>query len=177
MAGTAEKTDPALWDKVKEQVTAGDKGGHAGEWSARKAQLAVSEYKKAGGGYKGKKAADNHLSQWTHEEWGTKSGAESLKTGERYLPKDAREHLTDEEYKRTSAKKRADLRKGKQFSAQPKDVADKTSHEHGHDGGHQHGHGSGLEGLPVAELKQRAAERGIAGRSKMKKADLVRALA
>ena len=168
MAATAQRTDPALWDKIKAQVTEGDKGGHAGEWSARKAQLAVSEYKKAGGGYKGKKAADNHLAQWTHEDWGTKSGGESLKTGERYLPKDAREHLSEEEYKRTSAKKRADMQKGRQHSAQPKDVAAKTSHGH-HDGELAH--------LPVAELKKRAAKRGIAGRSRMKKADLVQALA
>ena len=168
MAATAQRTDPALWDKIKAQVTEGDKGGHAGEWSARKAQLAVSEYKKAGGGYKGKKAADNHLAQWTHEEWGTKSGGESLKTGERYLPKDAREHLSEEEYKRTTAKKRADMQKGQQHSAQPKDVAAKTSHDR---------HEGELAHLPVAELKKRAAKRGIAGRSRMKKADLVQALA
>jgi hypothetical protein len=30
-----------------------DKGGKAGQWSARKAQLAVQAYKKAGGGYGG----------------------------------------------------------------------------------------------------------------------------
>ena len=167
MAGTAQRTDPALWDKIKAEVTAGDKGGHAGEWSARKAQMAVVEYKKAGGGYRGKKSADNHLVQWTQEEWGTKSGEESLKTGERYLPKEAREHLTDDEYKRTTAKKRADLRKGKQFSAQPKDVAEKTAHDRDH---------HALDGLSVAELRERAGQRGIAGRSKMKKAELLRAL-
>ena len=50
MSDTAEKTDPALWEEVKEEVTAGSKGGRAGQWSARKAQLAVAEYKKRGGG-------------------------------------------------------------------------------------------------------------------------------
>ena len=167
MAGSAERSDPALWDKIKAEVVAGDKGGHAGQWSARKAQLAVSEYKKAGGRYKGRKAPDNHLAQWTREEWGTKSGEESLKTGERYLPKAAREHLSDEEYGRTTAKKRADLRRGRQFSAQPKDVAEKTAHDRGH----------GLGEMTVVQLRQRAAERGIAGRSRMKKADLLQALA
>ncbi len=126
MSETAEKTDPALWEKIKKRITAGDKGGDKGEWSARKAQLAVAEYKKAGGGYRGKKDADNHLAEWTREEWGTKSGKESGETGERYLPKKAREALSDAEYKRTTAKKRADTAKGKQFSAQPKDVARKT---------------------------------------------------
>ena len=163
MAGTAQRTDPALWEKVKEQVTQGDKGGNAGQWSARKAQLAVSEYKKAGGGYRGKKDPDNHLAQWTHEEWGTKSGKESLETGERYLPKQAREQLTDDEYKRTTAKKRADMRRGKQFSGQPADVAKKVA-------------GSHLADLPVAELKQRAAANNVAGRSKMTKRQLIEAL-
>ena len=163
MAGTAEKTDPKLWDKVKQEVTASDKGGKPGQWSARKAQMAVGEYKSEGGGYKGKKTADNHLSQWTKEEWGTKSGAESGKTGERYLPKQAREALSDKEYARTTAKKRADSAKGKQFSSQPKDVARKTANAHG--------------GTSRAELLAEAAKRGIKGRSRMKKAELEHALA
>ena len=164
MAGTAKRTNPELWDKVKAEVTKGDKGGHAGEWSARKAQLAVEEYKKAGGGYKGKKDPENHLAQWTHEEWGTKSGKESLQTGERYLPKRDREALTDEEYKRTSAKKKADLRKGRQFSAQPRDVAEKVSHAHTL---------AALADLPVTALRQRAAAKGIAGRSRMTRDKLI----
>jgi hypothetical protein len=117
MAATAKKTDPALWEKVKAEVTAGDGGGDPGEWSARKAQLAVQEYKKRGGGYAGRKDPHNHLVEWGKEEWGTKSGKPSGETHERYLPKAAREALTDEEYKRTTAAKRRDSRKGKQFSA------------------------------------------------------------
>ena len=81
MSGTAKKTDPKLWDKVKTQVTKSNKGGKPGQWSARKAQMATAEYKKEGGGYAGKKADDNHLKQWTDEEWGTKSGKASGKTG------------------------------------------------------------------------------------------------
>ena len=127
MAGTAEKTDPKLWDRVKKEVTGSEKGGRRGQWSARKAQLATSEYKKKGGGYKGAKKADNHLSQWTEEEWGTKSGRTSRSTGERYLPRKAREKLSDEEYGRTTAKKRKDTAKGEQFSGQPADVAKKTA--------------------------------------------------
>ena len=166
MAGTAEKTDPELWEKVKTEVTEGDKGGKPGQWSARKAQMAVNEYKHEGGGYKGKKTADNHLVEWQAEEWGTKSGAESGKTGERYLPKKAREALSDSEYKRTTAKKRADTAKGKQFSAQPKDVADKTApFRSGGPGEHT-----------KAELMEQAATRGIKGRSRMTKAQLEQAL-
>ena len=127
MAGTARKNDPALWDRVKATVMAGDKGGAAGQWSARKAQLAVAEYKKAGGTYAGPKQADNHLGQWTREDWGTGSGKPSGETGERYLPTKARAALSDDEYRRTSAKKRRDSAAGEQFSRQPADVAAKVA--------------------------------------------------
>lgn len=127
MTTQAERTDPALWEAVKAEVTAGDKGGDAGEWSARKAQLAVAEYKKRGGGYLGEKAEDNHLARWTREDWGTRSGKDSADSGERYLSREAREALTDEEYRRTSAKKRADTRAGHQHSPQPGDVAAKVA--------------------------------------------------
>src|ERR1700742_4058034 len=114
MTATAEKTDPKLWDEVKHEVTGGTKGGKPGQWSARKAQLAVAEYKREGGGYKGGKSYDNHLARWTEEDWGTKSGQPSGETGERYLPKKAWKALSPKEYSQTTAKKRADARKGKQ---------------------------------------------------------------
>lgn len=111
---------------------AGTKGGKAGQWSARKAQIVAQEYKKAGGGYSGAKTSkQKSLSKWTKEEWGTKSGKPSTQgskaTGERYLPKKAREKLSAAEYAKTSAKKREDTSKGKQFSKQPKSIAKKTS--------------------------------------------------
>jgi hypothetical protein len=163
MSETAKKTDPDLWEKVKAEVTAGAKGGKKGQWSARKAQMAVAEYKKRGGGYEGGKDADNSLHQWTEEDWGTKSGKESGKTGERYLPKKAREALSDEEYSRTTAKKRADTNKGKQFSAQPNDVAAKTRTYRDH--------------RTKSDLYAEAKKRDIAGRSRMSKGQLARALA
>jgi len=163
MASSAERSDPALWERIKHEITQGDKGGNPGEWSARKAQMAVQRYKAEGGGYNGRKAADNHLTQWTQEEWGTKSGRASKATGERYLPKHARDTLSNEEYARTTAKKRADTAKGKQFSAQPADIAAKTADAR-------------LADMPRAELLKRAAQHKVAGRSRMKKAQLVAAL-
>ena len=78
-----------------------------------------------------KKESQKSLDSWTKEEWGTKSGKNSTQgkkaTGERYLPKKARESLSDQEYARSTAKKRAAIRKGKQFSKQPEDVAKKTA--------------------------------------------------
>jgi hypothetical protein len=162
MGETAEKSDPDLWEQVKAEVTAGAKGGRAGQWSARKAQMAVAEYKKRGGGYIGERTEDNHLHQWTEEEWGTKSGGKSLETGERYLPADAREALTDNEYRRTTAKKRSDTRKGKQFSAQPRDVAVKAAHARDH--------------RTKAQLYAEAKKRRVAGRSKMTRDELIAAL-
>jgi hypothetical protein len=58
MGKTAERTDPELWEEVKAEVKQGSKGGEAGEWSASKAQLAVQEYKKRGGRYRGKAGGD-----------------------------------------------------------------------------------------------------------------------
>ena len=45
-------TKPAMRKRLFNKIKAGTKGGKAGQWSARKAQLLASEYKKAGGGYK-----------------------------------------------------------------------------------------------------------------------------
>ncbi|HJE24480.1 MAG TPA: hypothetical protein K8W01_12555 [Methylorubrum populi] len=178
MAGTAKKTDPKLWDKVKKEVTQSSKGGKPGQWSARKAQMATSEYKKEGGGYAGKKSGDNHLKQWTDEEWGTKSGKESGKSGERYLPKKAREKLSDSEYNRSTAKKRADSAKGKQHSNQPADIAKKTASARktgGRSG--QTASKGGRGGATKAELMERARKQDIPGRSKMTKGELEHALA
>ena len=125
-------TKPALRESIKKKIMASSKGGKPGQWSARKAQLVAQEYKKAGGGYSGSKTSkQKSLSKWTKEEWGTKSGKPSTQgskaTGERYLPKKARQSLSAAEYAKTSAKKREDLKKGKQFSKQPKSIAKKAA--------------------------------------------------
>lgn len=164
MTQSAEKSDPKLWDKVKAEVTASSKGGKPGQWSARKAQAATKAYKDAGGGYEGKKSKDNSLARWTDEEWDTKSGKESGKTGERYLPKKARESLSDEEYARSTKTKRADSAKGRQFSKQPADISKKAAAAR---------KGSATK----ADLMKRARTKKIPGRSSMSKAELEKALA
>ena len=45
-------TKPSLRKKIFNRINAGGKGGKPGQWSARKAQMLASAYKKAGGGYK-----------------------------------------------------------------------------------------------------------------------------
>jgi hypothetical protein len=45
-------TKPTMRKNLFNKIKAGTRGGKAGQWSARKAQLLANEYKKAGGGYK-----------------------------------------------------------------------------------------------------------------------------
>lgn len=125
-------TKIGLRERIKNRLMAGSKGGDAGEWSGRKAQMLAKEYKDAGGGYKGKKTeGQKSLSKWTKEDWGTKSGKPSTQgpkaTGERYLPKKAREALSPKEYAATSKAKREGMKEGKQFVKQPKKIAKKTA--------------------------------------------------
>ncbi len=46
-------TKPALRKQLFYRIKAGSKGGAPGQWSARKAQMLASAYKRAGGGYRG----------------------------------------------------------------------------------------------------------------------------
>lgn len=76
------------------------------------------------------KAPQKSLKKWTKQEWGTKSGKPSTQgkkaTGERYLPKKARQALSDAEYASTSRAKRKGTKAGKQYVAQPKKIAAKV---------------------------------------------------
>lgn len=125
MSSVAKKTNTSLWKSVVSQVKSGSKGGNPGQWSARKAQLAVSIYKKKGGGYTGAKSSSNKLAKWTKQDWTTSSGKPS-KGKRRYLPKKAWSALSASEKRATNAAKAAGNKKGKQFVAQPKSIANKV---------------------------------------------------
>jgi hypothetical protein len=123
---------PALRERIKDRIMAAGKGGQPGQWSARKAQLLTQAYEKAGGGYSGGRTkAQKSLVKWTREDWGTGSGKPSTQgpkaTGERYLPRKAREALSPQELGATNRAKREGMAKGKQFVAQPKKIAAKTA--------------------------------------------------
>jgi len=45
-------TKPTMRKRLFEKIKAGSKGGKAGQWSARKAQMLAKEYEAKGGGYK-----------------------------------------------------------------------------------------------------------------------------
>ena len=65
------------------------------------------------------------LKAWTKQKWKTKSGKNSSLTGERYLPEKAINALSSFEYRLTTKAKRKAIQLGKQFSKQPKYIADK----------------------------------------------------
>ena len=123
MAETAQKTDPSKWERAKADAKAKMGGKH----SARAMQEATRLYKERGGGYSGAKSSENKLARWGEEDWGTASGKKSSETGERYLPKKAREALTPAEYAATTRAKREGTAAGKQFVKQPAKIAKKTA--------------------------------------------------
>ena len=45
-------TKPTMRKRLFSRIKSGTKGGKAGQWSARKAQMLAKAYKKAGGGYR-----------------------------------------------------------------------------------------------------------------------------
>ncbi|KAF2225453.1 hypothetical protein BDZ85DRAFT_279138 [Elsinoe ampelina] len=119
-------TDPKLRDEVKEELHNSDKGGAPGQWSARKAQMMASEYKKRGGSYTtdketGQDESGKNLEKWGKEDWQTKEGSGSAKkddgTEKRYLPKKAWENMTDAEKEATEKAKQKGSKQGKQHVA------------------------------------------------------------
>ncbi len=100
-------TEPELRERLKEQIKAGDKGGKPGQWSARKSQLLVREYEKAGGGYVDEghlTPQQEHLQQWGEQDWHTASG--DADGTSRYLPDVAWQLLSPAERRATDRKKR-----------------------------------------------------------------------
>lgn len=123
-------TNPTLRGRLKKKIQAGEKGGRAGQWSARKAQLLTREYEEKGGGYKSAKRTpgQKNLQKWTEQKWQTADGkpaARGKKEMARYLPEKAWEKLSPAEKKATDAKKRAGSRAGKQHV--PNTSAGKTA--------------------------------------------------
>jgi len=125
----AKKTKPKLWKRIVSSVKAGSKGGRAGQWSARKAQIATARYKKAGGGYRGKKSSSNKLSKWSKQKWGYVSKGDEKKPRAkrgRYLPEKVRKNMSPAEKAATNRRKRVASKAGKQKAKYSKSVARKV---------------------------------------------------
>jgi|TARA_R100001163_G_C5030828_1_gene171090 hypothetical protein len=126
---SATKTKPKLWKRIVASVKSGSKGGRPGQWSARKAQIATARYKKAGGGYRGKKSSSNKLTKWSKQKWDYVSKGDKKKPRAkrgRYLPESVRKSLSKSEKAATNRAKRAASRKGKQRAKYSKKVARKV---------------------------------------------------
>ena len=64
------KSNPILWKRLVENIKSKSAyGTAAGQWSARKAQAAVKEYKKKGGEYIGGSKSETALNKWIIEDW------------------------------------------------------------------------------------------------------------
>ena len=113
-------TMPEVRERIKKRIMAGDKGGKAGQWSARKAQLVAMEYRKAGGGYRGGlRKTQRSLNKWTRQKWTTSDGKPAIRKGgtRRYLPSTAWSRLTPAQRAATNRKKIIGSRQGNQFVA------------------------------------------------------------
>jgi len=111
-------TKPKLRERIKNRILRGTKGGKAGQWSARKAQLLVQAYEKAGGGYKGGRSkAQASLKKWGKEKWTTSDKKPSLRKGKdkRYLPERVWAKLTPAQKAAANRTKAEGSKKGKQF--------------------------------------------------------------
>lgn len=111
-------TKPKLRERIKNRILRGTSGGKSGQWSARKAQLLVQAYEKAGGGYKGGRSkSQESLKKWGKEKWTTSDGKPSLRKGKdkRYLPKRVWDKLTPAQKAGANRTKAEGSKKGKQF--------------------------------------------------------------
>ena len=108
----ADYTDPELRARLEEEIEAGDRGGQAGQWSARESQLLTREYEAHGGGYRheGERTeSQEHLREWTDQEWHTADGGDRARSADgtrRYLPDAAWQLLSDDEQAATDRRKR-----------------------------------------------------------------------
>ena len=115
---TIENTysDPALRERLKNEIRAAAKGGESGTWSARKSQLLTLAYQKQGGGYlqRHPNSKQKDLKDWTKQEWQTSDGKPARRASgtTRYLPKKAWDELSEGEKKATNAKKKAGSKAG-----------------------------------------------------------------
>jgi hypothetical protein len=114
------KTNPSLWKRIVSKFKSSKKYGGMG-WNARKAQLAVQEYKSLGGSYKGKKSIKNSLVKWTKQDW--QYSSKKSKGKGRYLPKSVWEKLSPEEKTKENKKKYLANKKSKKKAKYSKKTA------------------------------------------------------
>ncbi len=103
------RENPSLWKRIVKKIKNSKKYGGRG-WNARKAQIAVKEYKEEGGKYKNKKPKSNSLIKWTKQDWHYSSEEMEKKKG-RYFPDKVWKKLSPQE---KSAQNKLKLKSRKQ---------------------------------------------------------------
>ena len=114
------RTNQKLWDEIVNRLKNQPDG-----WSARKAQQAVLEYKKKGGGYTNPKSKNNSLVKWTNEKWDYVNKNDAKKPFNqrgRYLPEKVRNKLTPSQKASTNKIKRDSSKKGVKYAPYSKQI-------------------------------------------------------
>jgi hypothetical protein len=164
-------TKPELRRRLKAQIMRSDRGGRPGQWSARKSQLLVKAYERAGGGYvRGKNREEaTSLHAWTEQSWQAREGQGAARDRggmHRYLPAEAWRRLRPEEREEAERSKRHADQQGMERVPWPPAVRRVMRQLEAESSGRQ----------TKTELYLRAKALGIVGRSKMNKQQLQRAI-
>ena len=176
-------TDPNLRRRLKDEILQSDKGGKAGQWSARKSQMLVREYEAQGGGYttSEKDDAAHSLEEWEEQDWQTENGSERAREGKitkRYLPKAVWDKLSASEKQEAERSKEEASKKGIQHVDWTPAIK-KAMHEYEQSMHESKSHGrKNTKGLEMSRqaLYERAKQFDIPGRSKMTRDELVAAV-
>jgi hypothetical protein len=160
-------THPELRRRLAAELLQSDKGGPPGKWSARKSQLLVKAYERAGGEYLEGRNLDSAraLHAWTEQDWQTRRGRASARDRggmHRYLPAEAWRRLTPKEREAAERSKREADRRGVDRVPWPPAVK-RVMREIAEDA---------RRGRTKTDLYLRAKALGIRGRSKMNRRQL-----
>lgn len=99
-----DKTKPRLYKQIYDRLMASSKYGDPGEWSARKSQALVREYKERGGDWKKQKRSTTSLERWQQQNWRYSSRKYAELDG-RYLPDAVWKRLTSRQKQITNRNK------------------------------------------------------------------------
>lgn len=178
-------TDPELRRRLKDGILQSDKGGKAGQWSARKSQILVREYESQGGEYRTseKDKAARSLEEWEEQDWQTEDGSDRAREGKitkRYLPKAVWDKLSVSEKQEAKRSKEEASKKGLQHVDWTPAIK-KAMHEyeqsmHESDASDSKNKNSQNSEITRQELYERAKQFNIPGRSKMNRDELVAAV-
>jgi hypothetical protein len=178
-------TDPELRRRLKDEILQSDKGGKAGQWSARKSQILVREYEAQGGDYRTLEndEAARSLEEWEEQGWQTEDGSDRAREGKitkRYLPKAVWDMLSASEKKEAERSKEDASKKGLQHvdwtPAIKKAMHEYEQSTHKSKSGDSQNRNSQEPEITRQALYERAKQFNIPGRSKMNRDELVVAL-